>query len=160
VEPEIEHPAQLLPYIGEIRAFAEHTYHHVVYRILKLVSLALDLPEDFLWGLHDHEGAIGAACQRFMGYFPRPVEHEKATEGIWSKGHTDCAVQNCKDVRIKLNVTDNSISLLYSQPISALQILTKDDEWRWVKHVEGAGEVLSRCHPALAVGSKADRLLL
>lgn len=88
--PEGQHPPQLLPYLPEIRAFAEHTYYHVVYRILKLISLALELPEDYLWGLHDQTGAIGAACQRFMGYFPRSAEDEKATEGIWSKGHTDC----------------------------------------------------------------------
>jgi len=116
-----QHPAGLLPFIPEIRAFAEHTYHHVVYRILKLVSLALDLPEEYLWGLHDHEGVIGAACQRFMGYYPRSEEDEIEAGGLWSKGHTDY----------------NSVSLLYSQPISALQILTPDG-WRWVKHVDGA----------------------
>lgn len=137
-----------MPYIHEIQAFSEHTYHHVVYRILKLVSLALELPEDFLWGLHDHEGAIGAACQRFMGYFPRSVEHEKATEGIWSKGHTDCEWSHASYSATVNDAesADNSISLLYSQPISALQILTKDDEWRWVKHVEGAGRSNIACN--------------
>lgn len=35
-------------------------------------------------------------------------------------------------------MADNSISLLYSQPISALQILTPQGEWKWVKHVEGS----------------------
>jgi hypothetical protein len=79
-----------LPFIPEIRAFAEHTYHHVVYRILKLVSLALELPEDHLWDLHEKRGTIGAACQRFMGYFPRNEADDAATSGIWSKGHTDC----------------------------------------------------------------------
>ncbi|WWC72411.1 uncharacterized protein I206_106373 [Kwoniella pini CBS 10737] len=120
--PSQNHPEKLLPLIPEIRSFAEHTYFYVVYRILKLVSLALELPEDYLWELHDHNGTLGHACQRFMGYFPRNQQDEKATEGIWSKGHTDY----------------NSISLLYSQPISALQILTPQNEWRWVKHVEGA----------------------
>lgn len=36
------------------------------------------------------------------------------------------------------DATDNSISLLYSQPVSALQLLTNDGQWKWVKHVEGA----------------------
>ncbi|ORY28178.1 Clavaminate synthase-like protein [Naematelia encephala] len=120
--PQGQHPPQLLPLLSEIQAFAEHTYRHVVYRILKLVSLALELPEDYLWGLHDQRGAIGADCQRYMGYFPRDDEQEQATGGIWSKGHTDY----------------NSVSLLYSQPVSALQILTPEGQWRWVKHVEGA----------------------
>ncbi|WRT68845.1 uncharacterized protein IL334_005826 [Kwoniella shivajii] len=122
IEDGHQHPEKLLPLIPEIKAFAEHTYKYVVYRILKLVSLALELPEDYLWGLHDHNGTIGAACQRLMGYFPRSEKDENATEGIWSKGHTDY----------------NTVSLLYSQPISALQILTPDNQWRWVKHVEGA----------------------
>ncbi|WWD21543.1 hypothetical protein CI109_106029 [Kwoniella shandongensis] len=121
-DPDLKHPAKLLPLLPEIQAFAHHTYYHVVYRILKLVSLALELDEDYLWGLHDQNGVLGAACQRYMSYLPRNEEEEKATEGIWSKGHTDY----------------NSISLLYSQPISALQILTPQNEWRWVKHVEGA----------------------
>ena len=34
--------------------------------------------------------------------------------------------------------SDNSISLLYSQPVTALQILDSTGEWKWVKHVEGA----------------------
>jgi hypothetical protein len=87
---DTKHPAKLLPFIPEIKAFAEHTYHHVVYRILKLVSLALELPEEHLWNLHEKRGTIGAACQRFMGYFPRNEADDAATSGIWSKGHTDC----------------------------------------------------------------------
>ncbi|KAK8847452.1 hypothetical protein IAR55_005310 [Kwoniella newhampshirensis] len=121
-DPILKHPAKLLPLIPEIQEFAHHTYHYVVYRILKLVSLALELPENYLWGLHDHDGVIEAACQRYMSHLPRSEEDENATEGIWSKGHTDY----------------NSISLLYSQPISALQILTPENEWGWVRHVEGA----------------------
>lgn len=31
-----------------------------------------------------------------------------------------------------------SISILWSQPISALQILCSDDKWRWVKHIDNA----------------------
>ena len=87
-----QHHPKLLPLIPEIEAFADYTYHHVVYRILKIVSLALQLPEDYLWGLHEQRGTLGAACQRFMGYFPRNAEDDKASQGIWSKGHTDCTL--------------------------------------------------------------------
>lgn len=31
-----------------------------------------------------------------------------------------------------------SLTLLFSQPVSALQIMTKDGKWKWVKHVENA----------------------
>ncbi|KAL1407808.1 hypothetical protein Q8F55_007243 [Vanrija albida] len=117
-----QHPPELLPFIPEIKAFAEHTYNHVVYRILKLVSLALELPEDYLWGLHDHTGNIGHACSRYMGYYPLSDAEAEAGDGVLSRGHTDY----------------NSISLLYSQPVSALQLLTNDGQWKWVKHVDGA----------------------
>jgi hypothetical protein len=51
--------------------FADHTYNHIVRKILALVSLVLELDEDALWRLHGHEAPIGNACQRFMGYWPR-----------------------------------------------------------------------------------------
>lgn len=126
-----------MPYLPEIEAFAHHTYHHVVRQILRMVSLALELPEDYLWGLHDHEGVVGAACQRFMGYFPRSEEEEREAQGIWSKGHTDCARVHLP-WDSTLTAIDNTVSLLYSQPVAALQILTPEGEWKWVKHVEGA----------------------
>lgn len=137
VHPETQHPTALLPFLPEIEAFAHHTYHHVVRQILRLVSLALELPEEYLWGLHDHEGVVGAACQRFMGYFPRSEAEEAETAGIWSKGHTDCAVLASVLAQLTMG-TDNTISLLYSQPVAALQILTPNGQWKWVKHVEGA----------------------
>ncbi|RSH86304.1 uncharacterized protein EHS24_004546 [Apiotrichum porosum] len=120
-DPGFQHPDALRPLIPEIKAFAEHTYKFVVYRILKLISLALELPEDYLWALHDHDKIIGASCQRYMGYFPRGDDDDKPKD-IYIRGHTDY----------------NSISLLYSQPITALQILAKNDEWKYVRHVPGA----------------------
>lgn len=127
------HPPAIQPYLPELRAFAEHTYKYVVYRILKLISLVLELPEDYLWGLHDHSEPIGAACLRLMGYYPRSAEDEAVTKGVWNKGHTDCELM-CNQAL----TADNSISILYSQPISALQILTQQGEWKWVRHVEGS----------------------
>lgn len=97
--PDKHVPPSLRPYLSEIQSFAEHTYHHIVYRILKLVSLALDLPEDYLWELHEHSGAIGHACQRYMGYFPRNASDDAATAGIWSKGHTDCKLMKVNEDR-------------------------------------------------------------
>ena len=31
-----------------------------------------------------------------------------------------------------------TVTILYSQPISALQILSPDGKWRWVKHIDNA----------------------
>ncbi|KAG1859262.1 Clavaminate synthase-like protein [Suillus subluteus] len=48
-------------------------------------------------------------------------EEEVQTKNVWMKGHTDFG----------------SITLLWSQPVAALQIQTKEG-WRWVKHIENA----------------------
>ena len=31
-----------------------------------------------------------------------------------------------------------SITILWSQPVAALQILTSGGEWRWIRHLENA----------------------
>lgn len=31
-----------------------------------------------------------------------------------------------------------TVTILYSQPIGGLQILSKDDKWRWIKHIDNA----------------------
>ena len=31
-----------------------------------------------------------------------------------------------------------SVTILWSQPVAALQILSKDGRWRWVKHIDNA----------------------
>ncbi|KAG1872948.1 hypothetical protein DFJ58DRAFT_406759 [Suillus subalutaceus] len=59
---------------------------------------------------------------RFMKYYPRTEEEEIKTKNVWLKGHTDFG----------------SITILWSQPVAALQILTRDGTWRWIRHIENA----------------------
>lgn len=146
--PDAKHGPAITPFLPEIRDFAHHTYHYIVRRILGLISLVLGLEEDALWKLHDHDEPIGAACQRFMAYYPRTDAEEKSTTGIWTKGHTDCEwishlvyILSFPAHPACLCQPDNTISLLFSQPITALQILTPENDWKWVKHVEGAAVV-------------------
>ena len=51
--------------------------------------------------------------------YPRTDADEFKTKNVWMKGHTD----------------SGTISLLCSQPVVALQILSPDGKWRYVKHV-------------------------
>lgn len=117
----------------------------MIRQILALISLALELDEDALWNLHDHRDPIGESCQRYMAYYPRSEDEEQVTSGVWSKGHTDCTIY--RDFSLDTltanpgKLIDNTISLPFSQPIAALQILTPAQEWKWVKHVEGAAVV-------------------
>jgi len=59
---------------------------------------------------------------RFMKYYPRSEDEEVITQNVWLKGHTDIG----------------SVSILWSQPISALQILSPDGKWRWIRHIDNA----------------------
>ncbi|KAG6846304.1 hypothetical protein H0H93_014758 [Arthromyces matolae] len=53
---------------------------------------------------------------------PRSEVEEEKTKNVWLKGHTDFG----------------SLTLLWSQPVSALQILTPEGNWKWVKHIDNA----------------------
>ncbi|SJL12377.1 uncharacterized protein ARMOST_15803 [Armillaria ostoyae] len=59
--------------------------------------------------------------------YPHSSEDEEKTNGVWTKGHTDIG----------------SITILYSQPVAALQILTSSGEWKWVINAGDALEFLS-----------------
>jgi len=111
-------PHTILPYLEEVKAFGAHTYNYIIKRILILISRVLELPDDYLWNLHDQNQPLGASSQRFMAYYFPDVTHANSE---LVKGHTDF----------------NTISLLFNQPISALQIMTPANEWRWVKYQPG-----------------------
>ncbi|EIM83980.1 Clavaminate synthase-like protein [Stereum hirsutum FP-91666 SS1] len=116
-----EHPTFLRPYLKELEDFAKHNHFNVVFPILRLLAIGLELPEDALVEQHKFEG-VDESSVRFMKYFPRSAEDELKTKNVWLKGHTDIG----------------SVTVLWSQPISGLQILSPDGKWRWVRHVENA----------------------
>ncbi|KAG7087321.1 hypothetical protein E1B28_013298 [Marasmius oreades] len=115
------HPEVIQPFIPEIDAFARHNYFNVAHPILRLLALGLELPEDTFVNMHDWS-KVSESFVRFMKYYPHSEEDEAKTNGLWFKGHTDFG----------------SITLLYSQPVSALQILGLDGKWKWVKHIDNA----------------------
>ncbi|KAF9487100.1 Clavaminate synthase-like protein [Pleurotus eryngii] len=126
------HPQALRPFVPEIAAFASHNHLNVLHPILRhanpltlyfplLMALGLELPEDTLTKLHEFQ-APGESSVRFMKYHPREATEEELTNSVWLKGHADIG----------------SITILYSQPIGGLQILSRDNQWRWIKHIDNA----------------------
>ncbi|KII91590.1 hypothetical protein PLICRDRAFT_173418 [Plicaturopsis crispa FD-325 SS-3] len=104
------HPGPLRPFVPEMQAFSNHNHYNVLYPLLRLLALGLELPEDTLTKQHDFD-ADGETSHE-----------EQKTKNVWLKGHTDTG----------------SVSILWSQPIAALQILSPDGKWRWLQHRENA----------------------
>ncbi|KAF8056292.1 Clavaminate synthase-like protein [Lyophyllum atratum] len=115
------HPQSLRPLLPEISEFARHNHFNVLHPILRLLALGLELPEDVLVDCHGY-AAVGETYVRFMKYYPRSEDEETKTNNVWLKGHTDFG----------------TVTILYSQPVAALQILTREGSWKWVKHIENA----------------------
>ncbi|GLB38111.1 putative clavaminate synthase-like protein [Lyophyllum shimeji] len=124
IHPDVtkrEHPEALRAFLPEIGDFARHNHFNVLFPLLRLLALGLELPEDTFVKGHDFD-APSETWIRFMKYYPRTQEDEEKTKNVWLKGHTDFG----------------SLTLLWSQPVSALQIMTPDGKWKWVKHMENA----------------------
>ncbi|KAI0797316.1 Clavaminate synthase-like protein [Irpex lacteus] len=115
-----EHPQALRPYLPEIRDFASHN-HRILHTILRLLAIGLELDEETFVKQHGSD-VIGESDVRFMKYYPRTAVEEEQAQQVWLKGHKDIG----------------SITVLWSQPVSALQILSPDGQWRWVRHIENA----------------------
>ncbi|KAJ8519078.1 hypothetical protein ONZ45_g3929 [Pleurotus djamor] len=116
-----QHPQAIRPFLPEIKAFAEFNHFKVLHPVLRLLAIGLELPEDAFVNLHGYD-AVGETYVRFMKYYPRSDHEEETTKHVWLKGHTDFG----------------TITILWSQPVSGLQILTKQGQWKWIKHIENA----------------------
>ncbi|KAF8646665.1 hypothetical protein AX16_007163 [Volvariella volvacea WC 439] len=112
------HPQALRPFLGEISDFAHHNHYNILHPLLRLLALGLSLPEETFVHCHNFSKP-GETSVRFMKYYPRSQTEEQLTKNVWLKGHTDIG----------------TITILWSQPVAGLQILTRDGTWKWVKHI-------------------------
>lgn len=117
-----EHPSTMQPYMEEVKDFTEHLQKIILYRLLTLFAIALDLPEDFLVKLHDFDKKDDSWFRYMMHFHEHTEEDLKKTGGVWLKGHCDFG----------------TLTLLFSQPMSSLQLMNHSTkEWQWVKHIPG-----------------------
>ncbi|KAF9035013.1 Clavaminate synthase-like protein [Hymenopellis radicata] len=118
---EQEHPAILRPYLKHMDDFVRHNHMNIVHPILRILARGLGLPEETLVKQHQFD-ARGESSVRFMKYYNRTKDEEEKTKNVWLKGHHDIG----------------SVTILWSQPVGGLQILSPDGKWRWVKHLDNA----------------------
>ncbi|TFY69355.1 hypothetical protein EVJ58_g450 [Rhodofomes roseus] len=116
-----QHPQALRPFLPEITEFARFCHLKILHPVLRLLATCLELPEETFVNQFQFD-AEGDTWFRTMKYYPRSVEEEEKTKNVWLKGHADYT----------------GISMLWSQPVAALQVMSPDGKWRWVKHIDNA----------------------
>lgn len=121
--PELERPQPEIVNQNRpiIEGFARHIHDEIVRKLLTLFAIILELPEDYFLRVHRYNERSDCHL-RYMKYHRRSDEENEKAAGIWSKGHTDFG----------------SLTLLFRQPVAALQVRTPQGEWKWVKPHPGS----------------------
>ncbi|WVW81043.1 hypothetical protein I302_103034 [Kwoniella bestiolae CBS 10118] len=116
-------PECLQPFLDEIEAFANYLTYSVNKRLLILFSRVLELPDDWLWDNVQSKGSpTGEGYFRHAIFRPVQKETSEASKGLRMHGHTDFGLT----------------TLLFSVPISCLQIWGHDEKWTYVPYKPGA----------------------
>ncbi|KAG9948021.1 Clavaminate synthase-like protein, partial [Aureobasidium melanogenum] len=116
-------PACVLPFMDEIRAFSEYLTNSVNRRLLTLFSRVLELPDDWLWdNVQSHGSPSGEGYFRHALFRPVNEKTLEKSKNIRMHGHTDFGLT----------------TLLFSVPISCLQIWGKDEQWHYAPYRPGA----------------------
>ncbi|KAI0152142.1 Clavaminate synthase-like protein [Hypoxylon sp. NC0597] len=113
---ERPHPEVINRNRSEIETFARHINDNIVGKLLVLFAIILELPEDYFLQRHRYEEKSDCHL-RYMKYHRRTEEQNRILDNVWVKGHTDFG----------------SLTLLFRQPVSALQVRTPEGQWKWVK---------------------------
>lgn len=113
-------PAAIARNAARIERFSRHAHEHIAARLLALLAIALELPEDHFTRLHryrhhhgDGDGAAHSSSSsssssylRYMRYHARTPAQNEALGHVWLRGHSDFG----------------SLTLLFRQPVVALQV--------------------------------------
>ena len=121
--PELDrsHPQIIHDHRAEIERFQRHIAEDTIQKLLVLISIVLELPEDYLSNGHKYDD-LSDCHLRYMIYRARTPEENAKYQNLYSRGHTDFG----------------SLTLLFRQPIAALQVYMPDGTWKWVKPYPGS----------------------
>ncbi|KAL5363297.1 Clavaminate synthase-like protein [Aspergillus floccosus] len=116
-------PMCLHPLMDEIEAFCNYLTKSVNRRLLTLFLRVLELPDDYLWNnVQSHGSPTGEGYFRHALFRPVQKQTEEASKGLRMHDHTDFGLT----------------TLLFSVPISCLQIWGRDEQWHYVPYKPGA----------------------
>ncbi|KAK8864129.1 hypothetical protein IAR55_001375 [Kwoniella newhampshirensis] len=114
-------PTCIRPFMDEITAFSTYLTQSVNRRLLKLLSMVLELPQDYLWeNVQSRGGPVAEGYFRHALFRPTKQDFQEQSGGL------------------RMNGDYGTTTLLFSVPISCLQIWGKDGKWRYVKYEPGA----------------------
>jgi isopenicillin N synthase-like dioxygenase len=109
--------------MDEIEEFCNYLTKSVNRRLLTLFSRVLELPDDHLWdNVQSHGSPTGEGYFRHALFRPVQKDTQEASKGLRMHGHTDFGLT----------------TLLFSVPISCLQIWGQDEQWYYVPYKPGA----------------------
>jgi isopenicillin N synthase-like dioxygenase len=113
-----EQPAALEHYRQEVYDFVRETHTGVLYKLLRLFAIALEIEdEDYFVKLHDYERR-DLSWFRYMKYYGDEYESKKdGGKTVWLQGHQDFPC----------------LTLLFSQPMTSLQVRDVSDNAEWSK---------------------------
>ncbi|GAA5854620.1 hypothetical protein JCM8547_004913 [Rhodosporidiobolus lusitaniae] len=107
------------PFREEIKAFSEKTHARVLDPLLRLFSLLLELPEDYLAAPHAYDKAADDHL-RYMLYEPHSKEEGLILGNQTVKGHTDFGL----------------LTILFPQIVSALQVQVAEGQYKYVPFIK------------------------
>ncbi|PYH47534.1 putative oxidoreductase, 2OG-Fe(II) oxygenase family [Aspergillus saccharolyticus JOP 1030-1] len=119
-------PAVIRRHWDEIEQVHRHIHENVAHKILRLLALVLELPdEEALIRGHRYEANCDSAL-RYMMSRARSAEENERCNHIYTRGHTDFG----------------TLTFVFQQPVAALQVKrSKEAEWQWLRIPEGYAAV-------------------
>jgi isopenicillin N synthase-like dioxygenase len=124
---EQSHPEVLRRHWNEIGQFHRHVHEHIAYKLLRLIAIALEIPEFYLVDGHRYESNCDSHIRYMMTRARSPVENQKFKD-IYLRGHTD----------------RGTLSFVFHQPVAGLQVRrNKASDWEYVKIRPGTAVVNS-----------------
>ncbi|WRT70963.1 uncharacterized protein IL334_007962 [Kwoniella shivajii] len=116
-------PECIHPFFDEITAFCNYMSKSVNRRLLTILSRVLELDDEFIWRTaQSKQGPTGEGYFRHALFQPLASETKELSKGLRMHGHCDFGM----------------LTLLFSVPVSSLQIWGADERWRYVKYEPGA----------------------
>lgn len=83
----------------------------------------MELPDDYLWrNVQSQGGPVGEGYYRHALFYPLLGEDKKRRKGVRMQGHSDYG----------------STTLLFSVPVTALHIWSKENKWQPVRYSPGS----------------------